>query len=73
MLEILTKYGYNPAGSCSCDGIYTLKYKNGNYLIKWRKSRYKFRLFEYGKAITGWMEVKEADKKLNEIHQLTPA
>lgn len=73
MLEILNKYGYKPAGSCNCNGVFTLKYKNGDYLLKWRKSRYKFMVFEKGLSITSWLEVKELETKLNEIHQLTPA
>lgn len=69
VLELLTKYDYKPAGSCHCNGVFTLKFKNGDYLIKWRKSRYKFQVFESGSSITGWLEVKELENKLKEIHQ----
>lgn len=67
MREKLKEYGFKPAGSCNCGGIYTEKYKCDSYLIRVRPRRYRFAIFESGGVIVNWTDLKELENKLNEI------
>lgn len=69
MLETLAKYGFKSAGSCNCNGIYTLKYKNGPYMVRIRKNRYTFAIQENGSYITSFTKLTELEKKLKELDE----
>lgn len=70
MIEVLKKYGFKYVGSCNCNGIYTQKYKRGDYMIRWRSKRYKFVVQYLGKMTGGWQPVTELENKLKEINEL---
>jgi len=67
MTEILSKYGFKYSGSCNCNGVFTQKYKKGDYLVRVRKNRYKFMIQKGGKSTTIWLPTAELENKLNEI------
>lgn len=68
-IELLTKHGFKPAGSCRCDGYYTLKYRKGMYEFKWRKSRYTFKIMEQHSTMYEWQPLANLEKVLNELDQ----
>lgn len=68
MNEILKQYGFVYTGSCSCDGHHTEKYKFEDYQVRWRKKRGQFKIKEYGRSITGWMNEIEFINYLNKLN-----
>lgn len=67
MIDLLKQYGFKYTGSCNCIGIFTEKYKKGEYMIKWRRKRYTFAIFLNNAKITGWLHVKDLEAKLKEL------
>ncbi len=65
--DLLHKHGFRDAGSCRCDGYYTLKFKKGLYEIKWRKARFKFKVKKGGATITDWLPLEKLETTLNEL------
>jgi hypothetical protein len=67
LVELLTKHGYIFAGTCNCGGYFTEKYRNGKYLIKWRKKRYLFKVIEDNCTLRNWQPIKNLEQTLNEL------
>lgn len=67
MTDLLHQYGFKYTGSCNCNGIFTEKYKKGEYLIKWRRKRYTFCVVQNNSKITGWLPLKDMESKLKEL------
>lgn len=65
MTEILKQYGFVFIGTCSCDGVYTEKYKLGDYQVRWRKKQGKFKVRRFDSSITQWISDKELIEFLN--------
>ena len=64
--EILNEHGFKFSGTCHCDGFKTLKYRNGDYEIKWRINKYQFKLKKHGLTIQGWTSIKLLNEILEE-------
>lgn len=60
MIELLQRYGFRPAGSCRCNGVYTLKFKRGQDKAKYRPHRFKARIIDQ----TQWLTYDEMEKHL---------
>jgi hypothetical protein len=71
MTDALRIHGFAAAGHCRCDGVYTLKYRHGKYLIKVRGRRYKFCVYEGGTTILPWTDLSQLQTKLNELFPIT--
>lgn len=67
MREIMSKYGFNPAGTCNCGGIYTEKFRRGADLVRIRPRRYKFTIYHNGGVVLNWTDLKDLENKMNEI------
>ncbi len=59
----LISYGFQFTGTCNCDGYKTDKYKFEGWQVKWRRTKYQFKLKQNGITVSGWMPVS----KLNEV------
>jgi hypothetical protein len=68
MNEILTQYGFTYTGSCSCDGVYTEKYRNGDYQVRWRKKQGRFRIKQHGNTIVNWTPEIDIENRLKELN-----
>lgn len=66
-LEILTHNGFLATGTCRCDGYYTHKFRKGLYEIRWRKSKFTFRIRHKHDSITEWQNISHLEKTLNEL------
>lgn len=66
-LEILTKHGYLATGTCRCDGYYTHKFRKGSYEVRWRKSKFTFRVRYRHDSITEWQNISLLENTLNEL------
>ena len=64
MTDLLHQYGFKYVGSCNSNGIFSEKYKKGEYMIKWRRKRYTFAIFLNNAKITGWSPIKDLEDKL---------
>lgn len=69
--ELMTLYGYKFSGICQCDGFKTMKYKNGEYQLSWRVYKYQFKMKQAGNTIKAWTPVKDAEKYLSQLHNVT--
>lgn len=65
MLDMST-YGFHYVGSCHCDGYYTEKYKNGDYLLKLRSGR--FKITKDGITVHKWDQLINIVSTIAEIH-----
>lgn len=63
----MERYGFKPAGTCNCGGIYTEKYRCDTYLIRIRPRRYKFAIYDGGMQTVNWTALDQIEIKLNEI------
>lgn len=59
--------GWQFTGHCMCDGLYTEKYRKGDYQVNWRKRRYAFRLKHKADFITNWINISELTKTIEEL------
>lgn len=66
-IELLQTHGFKPAGTCRCDGYFTLKFRKGTYELKWRKSRYTFKIMEHNNTLHGWQTLENLEKTLHEL------
>ena len=66
-LEILTLNGFLASGTCRCDGYYTHKFRKGLYEVRWRKSKYLFRIRYKNDSVTEWLNISHLEKTLNEL------
>ncbi len=51
MQELLKQEGWKEVGKCNCGGVLTLKFKKGNYIIKYQKKKLMFKAYEKNKLI----------------------
>lgn len=65
--QILLDSGFRYEGSCSCDGISTLKYRNGAFQFRWRKTRQTFQIRHKGQALIQWTNISDAQNKIDEL------
>lgn len=68
MKQILSQFGYTPAGSCHCDGFYVEKFEKDDYQIKYSERREVFKIKKGGRSITQWVPVSKIEETLNNIH-----
>jgi len=68
--ELMTIHGYTYQSTCHCNGYKTLKFKNGDYELRWRINKYQFRVRNLSVTIKGWSSVKMAEEYLNQLHAL---
>lgn len=59
-------YGFEYTGSCSCDGVQTEKYKNGEWLLKHRPKQGVFRFKKGGRTVSEWVDQKRAEEFIKE-------
>jgi hypothetical protein len=71
MTETLRIHGFAAAGHCQCDGVHTMKYRRGKYLIKVRSRRYKFCVYEGGTTVRQWTDLSQLQTVLNELFPIT--
>lgn len=64
--SILLSNGFTFHGKCNCDGYQTLKYANGQWMVKWRISKYTFKLKQGNTTITSWLPISELKHVLEE-------
>lgn len=64
MTELLKQYGFDFKGSCSCDGVYSEKYRKGDYEVRWRKRKGIFKIRRFGVSLTGWIIESEIENYL---------
>ena len=65
--DLLQAHGFRPAGTCRCDGYFTLKFRKGIHEVKWRKSRYTFKVMEYSSTLHNWQTLENLQNILNEL------
>lgn len=63
----LTKYGYEKAGQCNCDGTLQLKFKKGVSVIKYKPGRDTYLFKKSGVSFGGWISEVDALKNLNNV------
>lgn len=69
IITLLESYKYRPAGSCQCDGLFTLKYRReGGYEVRWRKKSYSFKIKRNNETIKNWNQLALLKIHLEEIH-----
>lgn len=66
--ELLQQHGYEPKGSCYCDGHETLKYKKENYELRWRKGQYRFQITKGRAMLKSWTKLIELEETLKLLH-----
>lgn len=64
---LLDDFGYLYVGVCNCSGYYTEKYRNKQYMIKWRRRRYTFKVLEGNATLYGWQPLQKLEETLNEL------
>lgn len=57
--EILTSHGFAYHSKCTCDGVYTEKYKNGEWEVRWRRWKYTFKLKKGHTSLTTWLPIDQ--------------
>lgn len=60
------QYGFTYTGSCSCDGIQTEKYKNGQWLLKFRPKHGVYRFKRNGRTVSEWINEEKAEEFIKE-------
>lgn len=65
--QYLESRGFRAAGSCRCDGFFTLKFRKGLYEIKWRKPKYVFKVLHANATLHGWQSLTNLENILNEL------
>jgi hypothetical protein len=66
--DIFARHGYTYTGSCNCGGIYTEKWRKGEFIIRWRKKRYTFKVMQaHEGTILTWQPIKLLENTLNEL------
>lgn len=70
LIQLLDTFGYQWDGQCNCDGFKTFKYRNKDYLFKWRLTKGTFMIKQYGITKTFWAKISEAETVLKNIHNV---
>lgn len=71
--ELLSDYKFVKTGACNCNGIFTEKYKNENFILKVRPRRNQHQLsYKSGSdsGITNWVTLTELKAKLDELTKM---
>lgn len=70
LIQILINFGYDYEGQCNCDGFKTFKYRNKEYLFKWRIKKGMFMIKQHGFTKTIWQKIANAEETLKELHNV---
>lgn len=59
VIELADKYGLKYIGSCYCGGPKAEKYSDGVFTLYWRKGQYLFRFRRRNDVLKNWTPVKQ--------------